>query len=119
MSDTQINTVGILNQGNAVNLGTQIGEQHNYAPEQKQTLAEAAHEIQALLAQLATTYPTETPAQQAMVGAKAVEAIEENPTLKARVVSAIKACGMAALQEAVDHPLFNVVSAFLQGFVDP
>ncbi len=119
MSETRIEKVGILNQGNAINQGTQIGEQHNYAPEQQKSLAEAAQEIQDLLAQLAKTYPTETPSQKAMFGAKAVEAIEQKPALKARVVTALKASGMVALQEAVDNPLFNVVSAFLEGFVDP
>ncbi|MEM6447968.1 MAG: hypothetical protein AAFY57_11705 [Cyanobacteria bacterium J06642_2] len=119
MSDTHIDKVGILNQGNAVNLGTQIGEQHNYAPEQRQTLAEAAKDIQNLLDQLAETYPTETPSQKAVVGAKALEAIEQNPTLRSRVVGALKAGGVMALEEIVDNPLFNVMSASLEGFIDP
>ncbi len=38
--------------------GDQIGTQHQYAPEQKQSLAEAAAEIQQLLEQLAQTNPT-------------------------------------------------------------
>lgn len=44
--------------------GDQIGTQHNYAPEQKQTLAEAAAEIQQLLEQLAKSYPTITENEQ-------------------------------------------------------
>ena len=119
MSVTRIDKVGILNQDNAINQGTQIGEQHNYAPEQQKRLAEAAQEIQELLTQLAQTYPTKTPSQKAIFGAKTLEEIEQNPTLKARIVSALKSGGITALQEAVDNPLFNVVSAFLEGFVAP
>ncbi len=80
-SETRIEKVGILNQGNAINQGTQIGKQHNYAPEQLQIGSSAAQEIQDLLEQLARTYPTETPSQKAMFGAKAVEAIKQDSTL--------------------------------------
>ena len=40
--------------------GDQIGIKHEYAPEQKQNLAEAASEIQQLLNQLAKSHPTRT-----------------------------------------------------------
>ena len=69
MSETRIENVGILNQGNVKNLGTQIGVQNNQATEQQKTLAEAAKEIQDLLVQLAKTYSTETPSQKAIFGA--------------------------------------------------
>ncbi|MBD2518945.1 hypothetical protein H6G93_29095 [Nostoc sp. FACHB-973] len=88
-------------------------------PQERQTLAKAAKEIQDLLDQLSQTYPTTTQTEKAIFAAKAVEQIEQNPTLKMRVVGAIKACGITALQEAVDNPIFNVVSAFLQGFIEP
>lgn len=82
-------------------------------------MAEAANEIQTLLDKLAQTYPTATQPEKAVFAAKAVEQIEQDPTLKMRVVGALKTSGMAALQEAVDNPLFNVVSAFLEGFLEP
>jgi hypothetical protein len=51
-----INQVGNLNTGDVEIQGDQIGIQHNYAAQQN--LAEAAAEIQQLLNQLATTYPS-------------------------------------------------------------
>lgn len=49
-----------FNQGDVKIAGDQVGIQHNYSPENKQTLAEAAKEIQDLLNQLSQTYPTTT-----------------------------------------------------------
>ena len=48
----------------------------NMTPEQRQTLAEAAQEIQELLDQLSETYPTTTVAEKSTVAAKAIEEIE-------------------------------------------
>lgn len=98
--------------------GDQKTIQHNYAPEQKQNLAEAAAEIQQLLRQLEETYPTTTPREKQIVVAEAIERIKSNPTLKARVVGALKAGGTEALKELVDHPLINILVAALEGWRD-
>ena len=92
--------------------------QRNLTTEEKKSVAEAAKEIQDLLDQLAQTYPTTTQTEKAIFATKAIEEIEQNRTLKDRVVGALKASGMTALQEAVDNPLFNVLSAFLDGFLE-
>ncbi|MBW4692971.1 MAG: pentapeptide repeat-containing protein [Lyngbya sp. HA4199-MV5] len=89
---------------------------HNYAPEQRQTLAEAAAEIQQLLEQLSQTYPTTTQTEKMALVTKAVEEIEKNPTLKARVVGALKAGGVETLKELIDNPLVNVLLAALEGW---
>lgn len=89
---------------------------HNYAPEQRQTLAQAAAEIQQLLDQLSQTYPTTTQTEKMTLVTKAVEAIEKNPTLKARVVGALKAGGVETLKELIDNPLVNVLLAALEGW---
>ena len=47
------------------------------------------------------------------VVAKVVDEIEKNPTLKARVVGALKSGGKEALKEAVDHPLVNRLTQIL------
>ncbi|AFZ04643.1 hypothetical protein [Calothrix sp. PCC 6303] len=52
--------VGSVNAAPVTIQGHAIGIQHNYAPEQKQSLADAAKEIQDLLNQLAQTNPTTT-----------------------------------------------------------
>nr|WP_242036794.1 pentapeptide repeat-containing protein [Leptolyngbya sp. FACHB-321] len=89
---------------------------HNYAPKQRQTLAEAAAEIQQLLEQLSQSYPTTTQTEKMALVTKAVEAIEKNPTLKARVVGALKAGGIETLKELIDNPLVNVLLAALEGW---
>jgi hypothetical protein len=100
------------------NLGTINTVQHNYAPEQKQSLAEAAEDIQKLLLQLSQTYPTTTPTEKAVIATKAVEQIESNPTLKARIIKGLKAGGTEAIKELVDHPAINILLATLEGFQD-
>jgi Effector-associated domain 1 len=100
---------------NAYQIGGNIT---NYATEQKQNLAQIAAEIQQLLTQLEQTNPTMTSAQKMAVVAQAVEEIEKNPTLKARVVGALKSGGAEALKEALDHPLVNVFIAATEGWQD-
>jgi len=87
--------------------------QHNYS---HRNLAEAATEIKQILEQLSRNYPTETLAQKAVVAEKAIEKIESNQTLKERVVGAIKAMGIEALMEAIDHPVANVLRAGIESF---
>jgi hypothetical protein len=94
--------------------GDKIGTQINHS----QNLTEAAQEIKQLLEQLDQDYDRTTPTGQAMIGAKAVEAIDKNPTLKARVVNALKEGGTTALESAIDHPAVKPVVAMLKGFMD-
>lgn len=87
---------------------------HNHATQQN--LAEAAAEIQQLLRQLEQSYPTETLTQKAVVAEEAIKRIENNPTLKGRVIGAFKSAGKEAFKEAVDHPLVNVLMAGIEGW---
>jgi hypothetical protein len=84
-----------------------------YAAGEKQNLAEAAAEIQALLKQLEQSYPANTTSDQMVIAAKAIESIESNPNLKQRVISAVKEGGIAAFEKAIDNP----VGAFIAGAV--
>ena len=90
----------------------------NYTPEQKQNLAEAAAEIQQLLNQLEQTYPTTTTSEKMSVVARAVDKIENNPTLKTRVIGALKAGGTEAFKELIDNPLINILLASIEGWQD-
>ena len=88
---------------------------HNYAPEQKQTLAEAAAEIQKLLKQLEQTNPTATEAQQ-------IEHIndETTPKFKRRVVGALQATGETAIDEFIlENKYLKVVKAAIKGWIKP
>ena len=95
------------------------GTFNDFSIEQRQSIADVAQEIQDLLQQLALKYPTETPTQRVEVAKLAVQEIEKDPTFWQRVIGAGKAAGMEALREAVDNPIFNIMSATLEGFIEP
>ncbi|MGK7954369.1 MAG: COR domain-containing protein [Crocosphaera sp.] len=86
----------------------------NEAPQQD--LPEAAAQIQALLDQLSQTYPTNTTKEKMVIVGEAVDQIENNPTFKAKVINALKAGGIEAFKEAVDHPLINILMATIDGW---
>lgn len=98
---------------NAHQIGGNIS---NSTPQERQNLAVAADEIQQLLQQLEQTNPTTTTFEKTVVVAKAVDEIEKNPTLKARVIEALKSGGKEVLKEAVDHPLVNILMASIEGW---
>lgn len=87
---------------------------NNYTSEQKQNLAEAAAEIQQLLEQLEKSYSTDTTAGKMVVAAEAINCIESNPTLMNRILSALKAGGIQALGQALNHP----AASFLIGALE-
>jgi hypothetical protein len=94
--------------------GDQKSIQHIYAPEQKQTLTEAAFEIQRLIKQLEMTNPNATEAEQA--------AYVNNQTthkLKQRVVAALQAGSEAAIEEFLDNPYVNVGKAVVKSWIKP
>lgn len=86
---------------------------HNYPPEQRQNLAGAAQEIQALLNQLTESYPI------AEVPSRAIEQLDQNPQMKDRVVGALKAGGKAAIEKLVDNPAVGIVLAIVEGAMNP
>lgn len=96
--------------------GHQQANQYIYELEEKQNLAEAAADIQKLFKQLEATNPTTSETEKLAVVAKAAEEIKNNPTLKARIINALKAGGTEAFKEAVDHPLVNILLATIEGW---
>lgn len=116
---------GNVNTGDVTNQRDQVGIQHNYAPEKKQSLADAAKEIQDLLNQLAQTYPTMTEAEkqtQAAIVKKAQQDIKQNPTLRDRLRNAFKAGGIEALKQALDtiykNPFVSISVETVKGFLE-
>lgn len=91
----------------------QQANQHNYAA--SQNLTQAAKEITELLNQISST---DTTNNTTLVAMKAIEAIENNPTLKDRIINAGKEAGFAALDAAVDHPAIKIVTAAIKGAID-
>jgi GTPase SAR1 family protein len=94
--------------------GDKIGTQINNA----QNLAKAVIEVQALLDNLAETYNPNTETGQAKIGKDAIESIEQNPTLKGKIINAIKESSYTALEEAVDRPAVKILMAAFKGFTE-
>jgi hypothetical protein len=82
--------------------------------EQEKTLSEAAAEIQQLLNQLSKTEYT---SEAALVDAL-YQKIKRNPTLKARLVSALKAGGLEALKAIFNHPVFSIPAEIVKGWLE-
>jgi hypothetical protein len=82
--------------------------------EQKQTLAEAAAEIQRLLKQLEQTNPNATEIDKVTYVND-----ETTPSFKRRVVGALQAGGEAAIEEFLDNPYVNVGKAVVKGWIKP
>lgn len=107
----------IANKNIANNTSANARHQANqdiYSSEQKQTLAEAAKEIQQLLEQLAKMNPNPTEAEK-------IEYVndETSPSFKRRAVRALQAGGEAALEEFLDNPYVNVGKAIVKGWIKP
>jgi uncharacterized protein YjbI with pentapeptide repeats len=85
--------------------------QYNYESPEKQSLAEAATEIQRLLKVLEASNPTATEADQ-----KAFVSAGVSPTMKQRAVGALQSGGKAALEEFLDNPYVNVGVAIVEGW---
>jgi len=84
----------------------------------QQNLAQAAPEIQQLLKQLSQTYPTNTIKEKIMFVGEVVDRIENNPQLKPKVINAIKAGGVEAFKEAINHPVVNILIATIEEWQD-
>ncbi len=81
---------------------------------EQQNLAEAAAEIQALLKQLEQSYPTDTTAGKMAIATEAIERIDSDPTLTERILSALKAGGISALEQLLNHPAASFVIGALE-----
>ena len=85
----------------------------NQGSEKKQTLAEAAAEIQQLLIQLEKSNPTATDAEKV-----AYVNDETPPALKSRVASAVKAGSEAAFETILDNSIYgNVVRSVFKAWL--
>ena len=110
-----------LSGANVANFANQVTDnarqqanQYNYSLEQRQTLSEAAEEIQQLLEQLSRTYSTDTVLGRMQLATEAVTRIESNPNLMQRLVSSLQAGGVSALEQFLNHPAANFVIAALE-----
>lgn len=87
-----------------------------YEGERKQNLAEAAADIQKLLEQLSDTYNPPNTENNLAIANETIKEIENDPALKARVISALRSGGTEALKELIDHPAINIILASIEGW---
>ncbi|BAY43435.1 hypothetical protein SAMD00079811_10150 [Scytonema sp. HK-05] len=80
-----------------------------YAGGEKQSLVDAAAEIQKLLEQLDKSYPNNTTTGKMAIATEAIEYIDSNQALAQRVLSALKAGGTQALAQLLNHPAASFV----------
>lgn len=80
---------------------------------EKQDLAQAAAEIQALIKQLEQDNPTNTTAEQMVVATKAIEQIESNPTWKQKAIAAFK---QGSLNVIETHPIGTFIVGAIEGW---
>ncbi|MEM9510401.1 MAG: hypothetical protein AAGA16_22410, partial [Cyanobacteria bacterium P01_E01_bin.35] len=96
------------------NTGDQISHEisnHN------QIVVETVAEIQKLLNQSSEAHPVETTQEKMVIAAEVIDEIENNPSLKQRVTSAIKSGGIAALSSTLAHPAAGITVAALAGWL--
>jgi hypothetical protein len=84
---------------------------NKYATPEKQSLAEAAAEIQKLLKQLEQTNPTATEAQKETFVSAGIA-----PTKKERLINALIEGGKGAIEEFLDNPYMNVAIKIIEGW---
>lgn len=89
------------------------GNYYNNSAE-KQNLAEAANEIQQLLEQLSQNNSTNTITGKMKIAGEVIEQIETNPALMNRVFASLKAGGVSAFEQALNHPAASFVIGALE-----
>ena len=85
-----------------------------YAAGEKQTLAEIAAKIQALLEQLDKTHSTDTTIGKMALATEAIAQIENNPNLTSRILSALKISSVKAFEQFLNHPAASFVIGALE-----
>lgn len=81
--------------------------------EQQEYLLEIAAEIQKLLNHISETYPANTTQEKIITAAKVVSEIENNHTLKQKIVSAVRTGSISAIETMITHPAGAITLAAL------
>ena len=98
------NDISGANIGNFVNQMSAKASQSYNSVVSGVTIPEGTQEIQILLDELSQSYPSETILQKAQFADVAAAQAKADPTLKQRILSAIGAGTLAAIEETLTHP---------------
>jgi hypothetical protein len=86
---------------------------------QQQSLSSAAMEIQALLTQLAQDYPNESPTEKQVIAKiKLRDKFKEDPTLKDRLLNAIKSGGIETIKVLTNNPFVSIPLETVKGWLE-
>ena len=96
-------------------MGDKIMGDLNISQETKRVVLE----IQALIIEQSDGYNLDSEKGKKMAAADTVEAIKANPTLKQRVIGALKEGGATANKKALNHPVAEVVVDTIKVFDKP
>ncbi len=107
------NTISNVTQSHSSSGDNVIGDKNTTNIYNSQDLQQAAADIQSLLAQLEKTYPTNTTLGKVAIAEEAIQRIDNDPQLAPRILSALKAGGISALDSFLDHPAASFVIAAL------
>jgi 3-methyladenine DNA glycosylase AlkC len=116
MPNNSVNITGSSIQGNIVqgeNSGN-ISALFSSADNQQIEAKAAAVAIQQILDDLSKKNPGKAVAIQMKIAVDAIKAVEENKSLKQKIVSALKAGGTAAIGQFLNHPAASFVIAALE-----
>ncbi|MDJ0601654.1 MAG: hypothetical protein QNJ37_22760 [Crocosphaera sp.] len=96
--------------GSGDNVAGDKNTTYNY---NSQNVSEAITEVQTICQQVAQEYPND-PTNQ---GIKTIEIINNNPTLKQKLITAAKEGGLAALEKALDNPVGAFAIAAIKSWI--
>jgi hypothetical protein len=86
---------------------------------QQQSLTSAAMEIQSLLTQLAQDYPEGSPEEKQTVAKMELRRkVKEDPTLKDRLLSAIKSGGIETVKVLTNNPFVSIPLETVKGWLE-
>ncbi|MEM9946636.1 MAG: DUF2283 domain-containing protein [Cyanobacteria bacterium P01_D01_bin.36] len=111
-------TINQYGQGDNIAGDKVLGDKINTQINNSQDLAQATRDIKALFAELDQTHDKNTPIGQMTIATETVKAIEGNPTVKKRLINALKEGSATALEEAIEHPAIKPVVAAIKGYID-
>ncbi|NEO81000.1 MAG: hypothetical protein F6J99_34220 [Moorea sp. SIO4G3] len=94
--------------------GMQASQENVVSSQQQQSLTEAAEEIQALLKQLEKSYSTEATTGKMALATEVIQRIDSNPTLTAKILSALQVGSVKALEQSLNHPAASFVIGALE-----
>lgn len=110
-NDNRIQGIGEM-KGGTIQGNAKVGGIINEA--EQRNLAEAAAEIQQLLEQLDKSYPSDTMSGRMQIATEAISQIENDSDLMTRILSALKAGGVSAFEQFLNHPAASFVMGALE-----